>query len=277
MLQTLLLNAARDQLTALVGQPREDSRPGDDALARTGGWMDTYLTPSQISTLLTLAAHQQLSVRREGEWAMLLFQLAGRHSEVLEELCNKLSDAMATAPGPGSEAEYWKKTSVEYYDRYIKSGDSSVSRCLEVDNRVDLVGTFETLLNLAVFLEAAAAGRYREALQIIDALGLYPQVADEVSPAAHQFSSLDGYIRRVADETLLATVECAKALFVQLRAETTGGTPGMARGVVTEREGEKARLKERVNALVMFAGIVRSRLNKPNTAIVMARIEDTMS
>jgi hypothetical protein len=236
--------------------------------------MDTYLTPPQISTLLTLAAHQQLSVRREREWAMLLFQLAGRHSEVLEELCNKLSDSMA-APG-SPEAPYWKKTSIEYYDRYIKSGDSSVSRCLEADNRTDLVGTFETLLNLAVFLEAAAGGRYREALQIIDALGLYPQVADEVSPAAQQFSSLDGYIRRVADETLLATVECAKALFVQLRAESTG-TPGLARGVVTERDADKGRLKERVKALVMFAGIVRGRLNKPNTAIVLARIEDTMS
>ena len=206
---------------------------------------------------------------------MLLFQLAGRHSEVLEELCNKLSDAMATVPAPATELAYWKKTSEEYYDRYIKSGDSSVSRCLEMENRLDLVGTFETLLNLAVFLEAAAGGRYREALQIVDALGLFPQTTDEVSPAAQQFSSLDGYVRRVVDETLLATVECAKGLFVQLRAETAGG--GVARGVVTEGEGGQMRLRERVKSLVMFAGVVRSRLNKPNTAIVIARIEDTMS
>jgi len=46
---------------------------------------------------------------------------------------------------------------------------------------MDLVATFETLLNLAVFLETArdrdrAGGRAREALAIIDALGLFPQV-----------------------------------------------------------------------------------------------------
>ena len=67
-----------------------------DALIRTGGWLDTYMDPVMITKLLTLAAHQQLTVQRDGERAIVLFQLAGRHSEVLEELCNKLSEAMAT-------------------------------------------------------------------------------------------------------------------------------------------------------------------------------------
>ena len=67
-----------------------------DALIRTSGWLDTYMSPATVTALLTLAAHQQLTVRRDGGWAIVLFQLAGRHSDVLEELCNKLSEAMAT-------------------------------------------------------------------------------------------------------------------------------------------------------------------------------------
>jgi hypothetical protein len=37
------------------------------------------------------------------------------------------------------------------------------------------------------------------------------------------------------------------------------------------------RLKDRARALVMFASVIKHRLNKPNTAAVLARIEDTMS
>ena len=64
---------------------------------------------------------------------MLFYQLAGRHAEVLEELCNKLSEALAAGgstgttggagaaggagAGAGAELAYWQATSVEYYER----------------------------------------------------------------------------------------------------------------------------------------------------------------
>ena len=74
----------------------------------------------------------------------------------------------------------------------------------------------------------------------------------------------------------MLAVESAKALFIQLRSETTGGA-GMGRGIVTERDIEVLQLKERVKSLVMFASMVRSQLNNPNTPIIMARIEDSLS
>ena len=76
---------------------------------------------------------------------------------------------------------------------------------MEVDQRSYLVGTFETLLNLAVFIESAWAGQYREAFNVLDQLSLFPQNSEEVSPAAQQFPTLDKYIRRVADQTLVGT------------------------------------------------------------------------
>lgn len=36
-------------------------------------------------------------------------------------------------------------------------------------------------------------------------------------------------------------------------------------------------LRERVKALVMFSGVVKHLLNRPNTANILARVEDTMS
>ena len=71
-------------------------------------------------------------------------------------------------------------------------------------------------------------------------------------------------------------VESAKALFIQLRSETTGGA-GLGRGIETERDVEARQLKERVESLVIFASMIRSKLNKPNTPIIMARIEDSLT
>ena len=98
---------------------------------------------------------------------------------------------------------YWKQTSVDYHTQFINTGDTTVTRYLEVDQRSYLVGTFETLLNLAVFMESAWAGQYREAFNVLDRLSLFPQHSDEVSPAAQQFSILDKCLRRVADQILV--------------------------------------------------------------------------
>lgn len=36
-------------------------------------------------------------------------------------------------------------------------------------------------------------------------------------------------------------------------------------------------LRNRVKAIVMFAGVIKHRLNRTNTANILARLEDTMS
>ena len=112
-------------------------------------------------------------------------------------------DATAAAAASDANYFYWKQTSVDYHTQFINTGDTTVTRYLEVDQRSYLVGAFETLLNLAVFMESAWAGQYREAFNVLDRLSLLPQNSDEVSLAAQQFPTLDKCIRRVADQILV--------------------------------------------------------------------------
>jgi hypothetical protein len=234
--------------------------------------LDLYLPSEQINTLLASSAYHLLTVKRESEAAMTLFQLAGKHSEVLEELCNRLSGVLTESSVFPSDRQFWRASCVDYYDKYIKGGSGSVLLCLEEDNKLELIGTFETLLNLTVFTDACTGRRYSEVLDIIDGLGLFPKHSEEVQPASQHFPSLDGHIRGVADDILVLTVEAARALYV-----LSEGGGSSFRGVLSEREQERGRLRERVKALVMFAGVVKHRLKKPNTAIALARMEDSMS
>jgi hypothetical protein len=271
LFQNFLTSVGHVQLSKLVGEPRDDGSPSDESPCRTGGWLDIYLTNAQVTNLLSLAAYHLLTVRRESEEALALFQLAGRHTEVIDELCNRLSSVMCV---PGSDREFWRDTAIGYYEKYIRTGLGSVQRCLEADNRTDIRDTFEILLYLFSFIDTCASNRWAEALGIIDSLGLLPINDEQVSPCAQKFATLDAYVRRVADDVLIQSVECAKNLYLQYKAE---GGSSYGRGVLSERDQEKSRLRDRVKALVMFAGLVKSRLNKPNTASRIARIEDILS
>jgi hypothetical protein len=286
LFQSLLTSIGTKQLAQLVGEPKDDIQQpstgagtgagtgtGAEASSfRTGGWLDLYLTESQVANLLSIAGYYLLTVRRESEEALRIFQLAGRHTDVIEELCNRLSTVMLAG---SPDRDFWRTTSIGYYERYLKKGGSSaVIRYLEREGRLDILGSFEALLNLIVFVDACVEGRFIDALNIIDGLALLPRLESEVSAAAQKFATLDGYVRRVADDILIYTVECAKTLYLQYQAEG-GGSFG--RGVLSEREVEKSRLRERVKAIVMFAGIVKNRLNKPTTASRVARIEDILA
>ena len=121
---------------------------------------------------------------------------------LLLALIQLIGDSTAAAANDANYF-YWKQTSVDYHTQFINTGDTTVTRYLEVDQRSYLVGTFETLLNLAVFMESAWAGQYREAFNVLDRLSLFPQNSDEVSPAAQQYSILDKCLRRVADQILV--------------------------------------------------------------------------
>ena len=234
--QKFLFSLGKSQLHRIVGQSIEESRSTDPTVTRTQGHIDLYMPRERVNLILTSCAYYLLTVKKESETAMELFQLAGRHSEVLEELCSLLSMAMTSqAAVSARDRAMWCEMSVAYYNTHIKVPHSAVLRCLTAENKLTLVGCFETLLNLSVFVDTCSTNP-SNALDIIDGLFIFPKVTEEVQAAAQHFPTLDNNIKRVADDVLILTVECAKALY--LRNGGTGAGVG-GRKVLTDKEQER--------------------------------------
>ena len=66
-------------------------------------------------------------------------------------------------------------------------------------------------------------------------LVLLPKVSEEVQAASKHFPTLDPCIRKVADDVLIRSVECAKELYSRLGDSRVGAT----RGILTDREQER--------------------------------------
>lgn len=239
--QNFIISINRSQLSRIIGDPMQDDRGGEEVTYRTKGYLDYYLSNDRINNLLITSAYYLLTVKKESESAMGLFQLAGRHSDVLEELCNKLSSVMTTGSNIIiKDKMFWGETSVNYYHKYIKTADGSVLKCLTKDNKLELISCLETLLNLSVFIDNCNNGNYNEALDVIDGLVLFPKNSSEVQPASLHFPSLDRYIKRVIDDVLVLTVECAKALYVRQDSSNNNNMPGSGmRGVLSGKEQER--------------------------------------
>ena len=238
--QNFLFSLGKSQLARIVGQSIEESRSTDPAVTRTQGHFDLYLPRERINKILTSCAYYLLTIKKESETAMELFQLAGRHSEVLEELCSLLSMSMTSQAAVSvRDKAMWYDTSVTYYNTHIKVSQSAVLRCLTAENKLPLVGVFETLLNLSVFVEACTSNP-SNALEIIDGLFIFPKTVEEVQPASQHFPTLDNYIKRVADDVLIRTVECAKVMYLRHGGAGTGTGTGIGgRMVLTDKEQER--------------------------------------
>lgn len=233
VMESFLLSLGRSQLARMVGEPIEESQPTDPIPFRSRGHLDEYLSPVKVRDLLTSCAYHLLTVKKESEQAMAFFKLAGRHSDVVEELCNRLSSAISSSGTTAmSDKTFWSETAVKYYNTYINVGRSSVLTLLESEGKLGLVSVFETLLNLTVYVDICAT-RPADALDIIDGLFIFPKVPEEVQAAAQHFRTLDTHIRRIADDVLILTVEAARALYSR-----SGGAGGMSR-VLTEKEQER--------------------------------------
>ena len=240
--QNLITSINRSQLSRIVGDPVQESTYAEQLTCRTEGYLDKYLSNDKINYLLTNSAYHLLSIKKESEAAVSLFQLAGKHSEVLEELCNQLSAALISGNNIiVKEKMFWVETSVNFYNKYIKSGEGPVLKCLTKDNKLELVSCFETLLNVSVFIENVNNGNYRDALDIIDGLVLFPKNSSEVQAASLHFPSLDRFIKRVVDDVLVLTVECSRALYIhQDNTDIASGGRGGLSGVLTGREQERS-------------------------------------
>ena len=57
--------------------------------------------------------------------------------------------------------------------------------------------------------------------------------------ASKHFPTLDLCIRKVADDVLIRTVECAKELYSRLGDRDSRGGGGASRGILTDREQER--------------------------------------
>ena len=108
-----------------------------------------------------------------------------------------------------------------------------------------------------------------DALRLLDELQLLPTlVSDSITSlpeAAQKFSRLSLTILRVMDDVMLCAMENFRALRSQVRAQ---GTAQRA-----SREDQVQEIKRRASSLVSFAGLVKNKLQRADTASRIARME----
>ena len=156
-LENMFCSLNGQELSLLVGEANGSSG------MRLSGHLDVYLEREMVNTILARTAYSLITVKRETQLGIRLYELAGMYVEVLEELCNQLSLVMVLSP-PASRAkqearEYWKESCISFYDQLMDDASSEggasgvVTEKLQQAGRLGLRHTFEILLNLCMFVD----------------------------------------------------------------------------------------------------------------------------
>ena len=160
-IETLLCSLNAHEMSLLVGDANSSTG------MRLSGHLDVYLAREVVNAVLARAAYHLITVQRENQLGIKLYELAGMYVEVLEELCNQLSLSMILPSSAGrtssshraEEREYWRETCVAFYDRLLDGSTAAggtggvVTEKLQQAGRLSLRVTFETLLNLWLFVD----------------------------------------------------------------------------------------------------------------------------
>lgn len=296
VLESFIVSLPREQLADVVGAP-VDSKQGRDAARTAGARLDDYLPNTQIELLLARSAYHLLTQRQEAEAAIYLYLLAGRYCEVVEELCTQLANVLVPQVHPVTKQRlqshevvrrHWQEVAENFIARYLHTGDgqphaggdSAVIHALTLSGNRGLADTLIVLTLLFPFVDAAVGGvegGATQALKLLDRLELLP-VSEQQVDAATSYSPL---LRPVMDDLLLMAMEStAKAhQAVQIernRASSTSSGAGHFSGLLTDRDIQLQGLKQRAGALASFALKIKTRLNRPDTAGLLARMESSI-
>jgi hypothetical protein len=280
-LEAFLMSLSREQLCKLTGNvlgggEQSDTGSGNMSAAvtpwRSRGCLDDYLPATQVEQLLSRCAYSMLSVRRDVDSAIYLYELAGRHVDALEEMARQLSEHLmkvgevGVASGVDSERSYWYKLSAQHCAQHLQA-DSAVARSIMNAGAQSSIDTFFALLRLYLFVDLCADGStlntiagVESALSILDDLNWIPSSVAQVGYASCPSASL---LRAVQDDMLLLAMHCTHTEFFLTKSHP-GASAALA-GVFTTAEQTLRRLKDRAKAIVEFAYKVKSRLNRDDT------------
>jgi hypothetical protein len=272
--QEFLTAMGAPQVTALVGDI-----PGEGPV--TKGHLVNYLDKDQIGSLLSRSAFHLLTVRREASAAVHFFKLCGRFAEALEELCGQLSLVATVASSP--DRAYWTNTCAEFFNRYVRPGAGPLHQSLGKEGKVELVGTFQQLLNAALFVTLCGEGRWADALNAVDDASLLPRTESEVVAATQAISGLgaNALVLRVIDDVIMYVMDCLERLYYAIRESLERGgslAPGAVGGMLqpTELNDHTVQLQavvERAKSVAAFTNVIGPRVLKPETISRVARIQ----
>lgn len=320
-LDAFIYSLSREQLIRVVGAPlingselsslatpyAHTKGAGASAVSqwRTRGHLDEYIAPVQVELLLSRCALNTLTQRRDAECAVFLYQLAGKYSEVLHEMCNQLADHLMTTAAESAQAaasennnntgagssrsvrSMWYELCADFGHRFLQS-DCLVLRSVQSAGAQVLVDTFFALLRLYAYVDLCCDGvtcttpdGCEHTLGTLDALDWFPTQVARVSQYSCPSASA---LKAVQDDVLLLTMNCTYHAYMLLKshikrtAATYGSTPvaaggGAGTGVLTSVEQRSLALKERARALVMYAQQIRSSLNRVDTVTALAGAE----
>jgi hypothetical protein len=295
VLESFVSALSREQLTEVVGEPTDASVdaavPTLRGAARTFGRLDDYLSATQVELLLARAAYHMLTQRKEAEAAIYLYLLAGRYSEVVEELCTQLAAVLIPAARGGAQSLHgqevartqWHTLSENFIERYIQGGGGEsqqtqtvVLHTLTVTGGRGLVDALLLLTNMFHFVDAVLSPEASpvHALRLLDQLQVLPTAPEQVG----NFTAYSQYLQPVMDDLLVMAMECTTRAYQAVHAErarqasSTSGAGSFA-GLLTDKDLQLQALRQRASALSAFAQRVKSRLQRQDTCGVLARME----
>jgi nuclear pore complex protein Nup93 len=265
VMQRLLLDSR--QYGVLAGEIGADGR------RKLCGSLDRYLSEAEVRRILEGAAAMARSQGMAKD-AVTLYGLAGQYVEVLRVLNRQLS-AVLVPPHPARED--LKAIAIEFFEKHLSRGQTYVQEQLVAGAGHDggqVGSTFHTLLNLTVFFDHWEAGRWREALGVLEGLKLLPSGENQVMPCAEGFNQLPEEVRNNFHDILLKAMDCMYHLHMDVKRRW-GAAASAAKGSQEATELQLMELRQRANALVTFASVLKGALPS-DTSSRLARMEVVM-
>jgi len=296
VLESFIASLTREQLNEVVGEPTDgkidvhvQTMRGN---MRTHGRLDDYLSPAQVELLLARTAYHMLTQRKEAEAAVYLYLLAGRYSELVEELCTQLSGVLVPHSGRRGAQSHnaeartqWHTLAENFIERYLQPAangepQSAVLYALTQSGGRGLIDALLLLTNTFKFVDAVCQGEVKpmQALHTLDNLLVLPVAPEQVATCA-EFSP---FLRPVMDDLLIMAMECTTNARQQLQVErveqqaTTSGASNFA-GLHTDKDIQISALKQRAVALAAFAQKIRGKLVRQDTVGILTRMEASIA
>jgi len=278
---TLLTTVGRAQLTKLVGSLTFEAASGtskgaNQIVGRGRGYLDRFMDSQDVSFLLAKAAHYLLTQARDSQGAVYAFQLAGRYEDAVEEMICQVglvlvpprTSLVGVSAGDGSSSvaaiaarEHWIHQCKSFHQAVLGSRQrlapvlQRIGEAGGQSNRLEtLSATLEIMIGLCAFVDACCQGRYRDALNGLDAMDF--RFDDRLLIA---FGDMHRTVQQSFDFVLQNAMDCVKQLFAEARRTGDVGR-------------EEADLRSRAGNIARFANAIPSFL-QPHTASVLNKVQ----
>ena len=252
------------QLKSVVGEPCDEE---GKHICRTGGRLDNYVSAENVDLLLARAAYLQLTKDMDAAGALSMYALAGRYKDVIDILNSQLIAGIVNDKG---RVKAFKEAK-EFYEKFLANNKGYVVNQLESLGRLDLARSLEFLLNICSLFDAVLSGKFPDALNILDTLGIVPREEGEVAVCNQRISAMDRSILPVLDILLIQAMDCVEKFYI-----TTKTNFRTQPGVATDKENLLQSLRSRARAIVLFGGLSGQRLSRSDTCTILARKETNL-